>query len=608
MPAAAVHYRVSLEQPHGHLIRVEATFPSPEASGAGRAVGLTVRLPVWTPGSYLVREYARHFQDLRAVDAEGRALAVTRPDKSSFHVARPGSGSGPVTLSYRVYANELTVRTSHFDGSHAYFNGATLFPTADELREGEHRVTVRAPEGWRTACALPVDGESFVARSFDELVDSPFEVGPHRPIELRAAGVTHEAVIWGDTLPDEARFREEVARVCEACVGVFGELPELPAERYLFLIYLSEKGRGGLEHAASTALLFPRPALQTVRGWEDFLTLVAHEYFHLWNVKRIKPKAFVPFDYSREGYTELLWAFEGMTSYYDNLLVRRAGLMSAPRYLGRLGESITALHGTPGRKVQTLAEASRLTWIKQYRPDENSNNSAISYYLKGEIVAPLLDLEIRRATSDARSLDDVMRLLWKRYGDGSGVPEEGVEAAAAEVAGRELKGFFDRSIRSTEELDYGPFTHVGLQLLSRMRESASDKGGSPPRLLKSLDPRDARPKGWLGLSFRGGGLVSSVLSGSPAAQAGIYPDDEVLALDGYRVDGAALLNRCEERRPGETVELTLFRRESLMRIPVALGARPPDAFYLTRVEAPTTQQKAAYRGWLGADWDELSQE
>src|SRR5262249_47346643 len=256
----------------------------------------------------------------------------------------------------------------------------------------------------------------------------------------------------------------------------------LPMRRYLFLIYLADKGRGGLEHKASTSLLFARPNLLNSKGWEDFLTLAAHEYFHLWNVKRIKPRSLVPFDYSEESYTQLLWAFEGTTSYYDNLLVRRAGLMSASRYLNRLGECLTALHSTPGRKVQTLAEASMMAWIKHYRPDENSPNSAISYYLKGEIVAALLDLEIRRATQDERSLDDVMRLLWTRYGDERGVPEDGVERAATEVASRDLSAFFDRAIRSTAELDYSAFQHVGLEVKFRVKESPGDKGGSPPRI------------------------------------------------------------------------------------------------------------------------------
>src|SRR5262249_49639334 len=256
------------------------------------------------------------------------------------------------------------------------------------------------------------------------------------------------------------KLTSDLQRVCETSAQMFGGVP---LERYLFLLYLTDKGRGGLEHRASTALLYPRANLTSSKGWEDFLTLAAHEYFHLWNVKRIKPRRLVPLDYSQENYTELLWAFEGITSYYDTLLVRRAGLMSAQRFLIRLGESLSSLHQTPGRKVQSLAEASLMAWIKHYRPDENSPNSAISYYLKGEIVSVLWDLEIRRATDDQRSRDDSISLHGSLYGCGVGRREDGFERAASEVAGVNLSPFFDRSLRSTQELDYSAFSQVGLE-------------------------------------------------------------------------------------------------------------------------------------------------
>ncbi|HVE87984.1 MAG TPA: PDZ domain-containing protein [Myxococcales bacterium] len=583
----AVRYRVSMPQPHTHLFQVEARFPAADDV-------LTAVLPVWTPGSYLVREYARHLQDVTAIAEDGEALPIQRPDKRSFRVASRGR---PVLFRYRVYANELTVRTSHLDGSHGYFNGATLFLYAEAMRAREHRVRVEAPAGWQTFVALESQGEDFVAADYDELVDSPFEVGPQQPLHFHAAGVPHQVVLWGDAPLDRDKLLGDLQRVCETESKLFGGLP---MKRYLFLVYLTDKGRGGLEHKASTALLFPRQGLTNAKGWEDFLTLAAHEYFHLWNVKRIKPRALVPFDYSQEVYTQLLWAFEGATSYYDNLLVRRAGMMSAWRYLTRAGEALTALHGTPGRRVQTLVDASFVSWIKHYRPDENSPNSAISYYLKGELVALLLDLELRRATSDARSLDDVMRLLWSRYGDERGVPEDGVEAAASEVAGKDLGPFFDRALRSTEELDYSAFAHVGLEARFRVRESAGDKGGTPPRWKGA----ELRPRGWLGLSTKGQNAVASVLDGSPAMLAGIYPDDELLALDGYKVDGGSLLQRIDDRRPGESVTLTLFRRDKLLSVPVTLGQKPADAVYLAKVDKPTDAQKAAYQSWLGAAWDE----
>ncbi|WP_408890878.1 M61 family metallopeptidase [Myxococcus faecalis] len=587
MSPTVVRYRVSLPRPHTHLLEVEATFPEAEAT-------LDARMPVWTPGSYLVREFARHVQDVTASTGDGTPLPVRRVDKQTWRVDAQGQA---VTLRYRVYCNELTVRTSHVDGTHAYLNGACVFLYTDATRELEHHVTVEAPAGWTSFCALGQRDGAFVANDYDTLVDSPIEVGPHTPLTFTVAGVSHEVVVWGDTPADPERLCSDFQRLCEVQARLFGGLP-MP--RYLFLLYLTDKGRGGLEHQASTALLFPRTGLSTGRGWEDLLTLAAHEYFHLWMVKRVKPRALVPFDYSRENYTALLWAFEGTTAYYDNLIVRRAGLMSAQRYLTRLGETLTALHSTPGRRTQTLAEASLVSWVKHYRPDENSPNSAISYYLKGEVVSALLDLEIRRATRDARGLDDVMRLLWERHGDGSGVGEDGVEAAASEVAGVDLSTFFERALRTTEELDYSVLSHVGLEANFRPRESASDRGGTPPKGKAT----EARPKGWLGLTLKGSATVATVLDGSPAQDAGLYAEDDVVALDGWKADGAALVARCEDKRPGETVRVTVFRRDRLLEVPVVLGAKPAEAVWLSRVDRPTEAQKAAYQSWLGAPWDE----
>ncbi|MBX5482160.1 MAG: M61 family metallopeptidase [Myxococcaceae bacterium] len=581
----AIRYRVTLPRPHNHRFEIEAEFPA-----AGEQ--LTVALPVWTPGSYLVREFSRHLQHVTATTLSGDRLPVTRIDKRSFRVTARGQG---VRLRYGVYANELTVRTSHLDGTHASFNGANLFLYDEARRNVPHRVAIDVPAGWSVFTALEREGAEYVAADYDELVDSPFELGPHTAIEFEAAGVPHQFVVVGEPTPDPNRLAEETRQLVETEAALFGGLPA-DLKRYVFFLYMTDKGRGGLEHKASTALLYPRGNLGSARGWEDLHNLIAHEYFHLWNVKRIKPRAFVPFDYAQENYTRLLWFFEGVTSYYDMLLTRRAGLTSAPRYLLRLGETLTALHGTPGRKVQSLEEASMQAWVKHYRPDENSPNSAISYYLKGEVVAWLLDLHLRRATGDQRSLDDVMRLLWQRYGDGRGVPEDGIEAAAAEVAGIDLSAFFDHALRSTEELDYSVLSHIGLEAHFRVKESPSDKGGTPPRT------RDGRPRGWLGLTARPSGTISWVAEDSPAMNAGIYADDEVIAVDGFKVDGNGLIARAEDKAPGETLTVTLFRRDRLMEVEVTLGEKPQDAVYLTKVENPTPQQQASFAAWVGAPW------
>ncbi len=576
-----VHYRVRVANPHEHLLEVQATF---QADGP-----LELWLPVWTPGSYLVREYARHVQDFEAQDTAGRPLPWARVDKNTWRLPRPESGAAQVR--YRVYANDLTVRTNHLEGGHAYLNGAATFVTSDRHRAESCELTVEVPEGWNVHCALPRGPAGELrAADYDELVDSPVEAGPHPALEFTAAGKPHQLVVWGEAGAGAAQLTADLKTLCELEAELFGGLP---FDRYLFLLLLTDKGRGGLEHAASCTLLAPRTAFRPRRAYEDLLALAAHEYFHLWNVKRIKPRALVPFDYQRENYTTLLWAMEGITSYYDTLLLRRGRFIDAGRYLARLGEAITSLESSPGRRAQTLVEASRLAWIKHYRPDENSPNSAISYYVKGEVVAALLDLEIRRRSGGARSLDDVMRLLWTRFGDGSGVPENGVEAAASEVAGTDLSAFFDRALRSTEELDYGVFGSAGLVLKRRGRRSGSDRGGTPAE-------SDEPDRPWLGVELKSSdrATVSTVYTGSPAARAGLYVDDEVLALDGYRVTSGTLPDRIEERVLGEKVRLTLFRRDQLLELEIQLEPRPLTACWLEKVAQPSPAQRALYEAWL----------
>ncbi len=579
-----IRYHVSMPAPNSHLYEIEAFFPA-------HTENLQVSLPVWTPGSYLIREYARHVQGFEAFNVSGERLLVQRVDKRTFQV---NAIAQPIRCRYRVYANELTVRTSHLDNTHAYFNGATLFYYVESLRNQQHRVRVDAPPGWQTFVALDNVAGEFVANNYDELVDSPFEVGPHTPLEFTASGVRHQVILWGEPQLDNTKLKDDLTRIIEAEASIFGGLP---MQRYLFLLYATDKGRGGLEHCASTTLAYPRTGFSTPRGWEDFLTLCAHEYFHLWNVKRIVPAQLTPFDYGKENHTELLWFFEGGTSYYDSLVVCRSGLMGANRYLTRLGETITSLHATPGRLVLSLVDASFLAWIKHYRPDENSGNSAISYYLKGEVVCMLLDLAIRRATSGGASLDDVLRSLWSRAQHKIGVSEDEIERLIREIAGDSIAPYLQKGLRTTEELDYSYFDDVGLSLKFRARESSGDKGGTPPR------NRSDRAQSYLGVVPKSGASISWIASDSPAMRAGLYADDEVIALDGIKCDAGGLVARCDEKRPGDIVQVTIFRRDRLLEIAVTLGERSADVAYLSKVENPTPAQKQAFKSWLGAEWD-----
>ena len=593
-----MRHRVSMPEPHSHLFHVEA-----ELDGPGDAP--VFAMPVWTPGSYLVREFARHVEGLEATDGTGRRLEVERLDKARWRV-RAG-GAAQVRLSYRVYANDLTVRTSHLDGTHGYFNGANLF-MCPEGRAAERQVLeVVAPEGWRVATALqgedrrgpfgdggPAGGTwSFTARDFDELVDSPVEVGAHAVWRFEAAGKPHAIALWGRPAGglDAERFTADVKRVVEAEAALMGGLPY---ERYLFIVHVSDKRRGGLEHASSTTLSVARNAFAGRDAYEETLALVAHEFFHVWNVKGLRPAALVPYDYGQEQYTRLLWWFEGVTSYYDMLTLARSNLADGRRYLRHLGEALTTLERTPGARKVSAEESSFTAWVKLYRADENTPNSTISYYLKGELVALALDLQLRRA---GHSLDELVRTLWQRHAANGGVPEDGVERAVADVLGAEAaRAFFDRHVRGTGDLDL-PLELVGVRLARRPSQALDDKGGTPP---KSNGPQ--KLAGWLGAQLGSGPklTVSSVREGSPAWRAGLYAEDEIVAEDGFRVDKGALWDRLQERGPGGALRLTVFRRDELIEVPLTLGEPPQDTIWLEPDPAATPEQRAAFTAWCGA--------
>jgi len=579
-----VEYRIDLEERNAHLVRVEARF----AVGGG---DVDLKLPVWTPGSYLVREFERHLQDVTCTSEEGRALAVRKVDKATWRVDARGAKS--IVARYRVYANDLTVRSAHVDDSHAFMNGACMFLYTDALAGGEARVVVSAPEGWRVTVGLPEKGPStFVARDYDELVDSPFEVGTHELVEFTAQGKPHRLAIWG-RLPAasnswHATLTADIVKIIDTAAALFGD--GVPYDDYTFILMLAPNQYGGLEHKKSCALLSSPFTFHPRKKYEELLELISHEFFHLWNVKRIHPTALGPFDYQREAYTRSLWVMEGVTSYYDRYLLVRAGLQKPEKYLEKLAEELGKIVSIPGRKRQSLEESSFDAWIKLYRPDENTSNSTISYYLKGGVVTLLCDLEIRARTGGERSMDDVMRLLWTRYGRrGEGFPDDQVQSIFEEAAGIPLGPFFDRHVRGHDEVDAERILKtVGLSL-------APDEG----------DDDDDKRAPWLGITTREDGdalLVATALDAGPAVQAGLYANDQLLALDGFRVDASTLKDRLASKRAGDTVRFTVFRRDELREVPVTLGDKPVEKLKITPAPDATDPEKAAYAAWLHEPW------
>lgn len=565
---AVASYVVSFPSPATHRVEVELTT---RCAGDG----VVLWMPVWTPGSYLVREFSRHVEGVTGGDG------VEKLAKNRWRVRC--AGDAPVVVRYRVNAQILSVRESYVDDRLGVLNGAATFLFPDGTT-GPYDVRLALPEGW-TGAATPLpphpDGGALAYRAdLDTVIDAPIVLGTpiERPFEV--AGVPHRLVTVGEPGPwDADRAAREVETVAEEVAAFWGG--PLPYRSYDFLAVLAQERGGGLEHLDGTLLVVSRWSQARPDDRASLLSLVAHEHFHAWNVKRLRPEGLGPFDYEREVYTPLLWVAEGVTSYYDDLLVARAGLVDEDAYLARMSDNVEDVQGTPGRLVEPVSEASLDAWTEHYRPDDDSTNRSVDYYTKGAVVGWLLDAEVRRATDDRASLDDVMRRL---YALGRPIRPEDVRAVAAEVAGRDLGPFFDRYVDGTEELDYGP----ALQWWGLAWKE-------PP------DPPDGAPvPGWLGLSTatRDGKLVvTEVKRGTPAWDAGLSPSDELLAIDGFRLAGD-LDARLAQLGEARAIELLLARRGVVRTLPVTLG-RAPDRTWELEVDPGASPQAARRRAaWL----------
>jgi predicted metalloprotease with PDZ domain len=581
-----VRYRILPRHPEAHLFEVTCTVEDPDPAGQRFA------LPAWIPGSYLVRDFARHVVRVYA-NSGRRTLPVAKFDKHTW-IVEPSET--PVTITAEVYAHDLSVRGAHLDAGHGFFNGASVFLCALGREDRPCEVDILRPTGvryrnWRVATAMPRRSApaygfgTYRAADYDELIDHPVEMGEFSLATFRAAGAVHEVAITGRHDADLERLARDLKRMCEWQIDLFGR--PAPMERYVFLVTVLGEGYGGLEHRASTALLcsrddLPRAGERAVtESYRTFLGLCSHEYFHTWNVKRIKPAAFTPYDLNRESYTRLLWAFEGITSYYDDLALVRSGLIGEQDYLELLGRSLTTLQRTGGRLKQTLAEASFDAWIKYYRQDENSPNSQVSYYLKGSLVALCLDLMIRSRTRGRKSLDHVMQALWEHHGkSGIGVPEDGWERLAEEVSGVRLRAFFERSLRSHEELPVRQLlAEMGIELHLRPAESAADRGGRPSgRSASAL--ADQVTLGARTADDALGVKLTHVLDGGAAQLAGLSAGDVIAAIDGLRATARTLERRLEKFRPGTRVRVHAFRRDELIETDAVLKGRAHDTCYL----------------------------
>ncbi len=583
-----------------HHFEIECRIDSPAAEQR-------FSLPAWIPGSYLLRDFARHVVAI-AAEGGGRALAVEKVDSGTW-IVRGAEGELAVTIT--VYALDQSVRGAYLDRRRGYFNGPCVFLLPEGRDADPIELTLERPrtpvcDGWQVATAMrsaEVDEAGFgryTANDYDELLDHPVEISIFESADFEAAGVPHRLVVAGRFESDLERVAADLKQICEAQIDLFGR--PAPFDRYCFLGLAVGDGYGGLEHRASTSLIFSRDDLPKAgepgvpRDYQRFLALASHEYFHTWHVKRTKPAAFVPYRLDRRVYTRQLWIFEGITSYYQDLMLLRGGVLGAAAFLQRTGELLTRVYRLPGRLKQSLADSSFDAWDILYRPEPNHPNTSISYYTKGALVALALDLTLRAETAGKVSLDDVLRELWQRYGArGIGVPEDGFEQLAIERSGVDLRHFFDRAVRGTEDLPLAElFAHFGVKLELRAATGADDKGGTP-----------RAPNGEivsLGVAYRAradGLELTTVLEGGAAQRAGLNPGDLLIAVDRLKVNDGNLKRRLGRFEAGERITASVFRGDELLEVGLVLKAAPLDTCYLSLADSAPSEVLARRQAWLG---------
>jgi predicted metalloprotease with PDZ domain len=597
-PAVApIVYRVAMSEPASHEYEIQMDVPA--GVGDGRST-VDLVFPAWAPGSYLVRDFVRHVYGLAITDARGRDLPVERLDKGRWRVE---AGERAFRVRYRVFAFEQSVRTSFLDDSHAYWNGTSLFFFVDGELARPCRVVVVPPplrrrkDRWRVDTALPPARGArltWTAADFDELVDSPFEVGTHERRTFRVGGATFELALYGRTNADLGRLVDVLRRVVMTTGRIFGGFP---FDRYLFIVHALPVGSGGLEHRASVTMDITGLSFEDETGYHKFADLAAHEFFHAWNVKRIRDATLGPFDYTRESYTRLLWLHEGFTDYLANVIILRAGVTRERHFWRWIGDDWPRYASRPGRNETPLTELSFEAWIKLYKPAENHVNRAVSYYEKGLWVGMALDLELRLRTGGRRGLPELFRVLWDELDHGARhVTEADVRAAARAVVGPRggaaaLDAFFDRYVNGTAEL---PLPALWRRAGLNVRESAEWEGDEVDRV------RAERARAWSGIALQADRTtIRNVVPDSPAWRAGLTFNDDVIAVDGARVTATTFAKRVADRRPGDEVRVTYFRRDELREATLTLGESPERKLVVAPDPKARGLAKAVREGWLG---------
>jgi len=571
-----VGFEISFTEPQAHYVEVEMNL-----SGLSKEF-VDVKMPVWAPGSYLVREFAKNIEGFSAT-ANGKAVRFEKVRKNAWRIHNAKAGN--VKIKYRVYAFEVSVRTSFVDESHAFLSSTGIFLYPDGMLNLPSTVVIKPFKNWQKVSTglEPVVGKAhtFTAANFDILFDSPIEVGNQDIFEFTAAGVKHEVAMFGGGNYDKARLQTDMAKVVEQATAIYGENPN---KHYTFIVHNFSTGGGGLEHLNSTVLGATRDGYSDPKTYKGFLNLVAHEYYHLWNVKRLRPAALGPFDYDNENYTTSLWVAEGFTSYYENKLMYRAGFFDEQETAQNLATATANVINTPGAKIQTVAEASYDAWIKSYRPNENSNNSTISYYSKGEVLGMLMDIEISNATKGAKNLDDVMKAMYDQYYKklGRGYTDAEFKSMVEKISGMSFTSFWNTYVNSTAPIDYAKyFKYAGIKVVNE------NEGKKIPYLGVATKKLEGRV------------MVTSVSRVSGAWTAGLNVNDEVISVDGNPAE--AVIDKMavfSSKKVGDALTFTVRRDGILKDISFELVANPNIKLSVTLDEKATELQKAVRKGWL----------
>ena len=572
--ASPLSHLIKMPEPQTHYFEITTTVDLSNVSY--KKLFVDFKMAAWTPGSYLIREFAKNLEAVKA-EANGKPISISKINKNTWRVAL-SAATKKIQVSYRVYAFELSVRTSFLDDSHGYINPASVLLYVNDFANLPQDINIEPYKNFKVvSTALKGTGKfTYQAKNLDELIDSPIEIGNHKVWDFKVNGIPHQIAFYGTTKVDSVKFLADVTKVCEEAQKVVGEHP---CDHYLFIMHNIGRGTGGLEHLYSTTCSVSRSAYESERGYQGVLSLLAHEYFHLWNVKRIRPKSLGPFDYENENYTHNLWLSEGMTSYYSGVILQRMGKISNQDYANRIAAEISSVENTPGSHLESAADASWDAWIKYYRPNENSRNQTVSYYDKGSLLGYVLNAWIIKSTQGQKCMDDVFKHLYQAYYKklNRGFTDAELEDAFSKVAGTSAKPLFESYVYGVQTPDYqNLFNEFGFTL------SNTNEGKSIP---------------YVGFTAVAGKIVS-VYRGASAYVYGLNVGDEIVSANKANFEGLDKL--LADKKVGDTI-LFSVKRDGLERtFVVPVQQSPMLAFSLTDQKTLNENQKKLRLKWLGS--------